>query len=92
MIVRYDMICENDHMVEMVRRSGDTSAQPCEKCGLPLHWKPSCQAQPQFKPCWHEHLDHYPVKLESREQYREELKKRDLRGPYHTPGANLSEV
>jgi len=96
MIVRYDMQCDTcDGVVEVVRTSGDTSQQPCcclKTCPGRMSWKPSVQVQPAFKPVWHEHLANEPVLLTSREQYRDELRKRNLRGPYETGLENRQEV
>jgi len=90
-LVRYDMQCDEcSDIVEEVRESGDTMGT-CRTCGGLTHWKPSVQVQPTFKPVYHEHLDRKPVLLTSRRQYREELKKRDLRGPYWH-GDNISEL
>ena len=96
MVVRYDMLCDPDsggcgRVLEVVRKSGDTDSTPCPDCGGLMHWMPSCQAQPEFKPVWHEHLDNEPVLLTSRKQYAHELQKRGLRGAYWH-GENISEL
>jgi hypothetical protein len=83
MIVRYDFVCKHGHVFDEVRQSGDTKATQC-KCGCMAYWKPSFQAQPQFKPFDHPDLDPSgPVRIESREQYARECERRDLNGPYN---------
>ena len=93
MIVRYDMLCRAcQHVWEEVCKSGETEGWPCPKCGsTETAWLPSCQVQPEFKPVFHEHLSNEGVMLTSRQQYREELKKRNLRGPYWH-GDNITEI
>jgi len=82
-IVRYDFLCVDGHVFEKVRESGDTSPADC-RCGSVAYWKPSFQAQPQFKPFTHHDMDPSgPVRIESREQYARECEKRDLNGPYN---------
>ena len=84
MIVRYDFMCPQGHVHEQVRQSGDTRAEACPTCGEEANWKPSFQAQPQFKPFDHPSLDASgPVRIESREHYARECEERGLNGPYN---------
>ena len=93
MIVRYDFTC-GTHTFEVVASSGDTHERPCLTCGQSAWWKPSFQAQPSFKPFWHEHIANDPVFVESRQHYAELCKQHGLYGPYNEAekAKNRSEV
>jgi len=56
----------------------------CPKCGgrAGRFWgKPP--ANHIFKPFWHEHLDDHPVYIETKQQLRDECRKRGLAMPQH---------
>jgi hypothetical protein len=94
MIVRYDFTCD-EHTFEVIAQSGDTAERPCQVCGKPAHWKPSFQAQPEFKPFYHEHITpEKPVLIESRKHYAEVCRQHGLYGPYNESekAKNRSEV
>jgi hypothetical protein len=83
MLVRYDFTCLAEHSQEETRQSGDTTDSICETCGLPAWYRPSFQAQPEFKPFDHPHLGPEAVRIESRQHYAAECEKRGLNGPYN---------
>ena len=82
-MVRYDYVCVQGHVFEVVAESGNTQERTCLVHGTPAHYKPSFNAQPEFKPFWHPHLDKEPVLIESRQQYARECEARGLNGPYN---------
>lgn len=88
MLVRRDYLCSQGHTFEVVEKNDPPQERQCpQHFGCWAYWKPSVQVQPEFKPFFHEHLSDKGVQIESREQYRRELERRGLYGPYCEPGS-----
>lgn len=94
---RYDMSCDADHIFEVFLAPQrlktldlGTLRLPCAECGEPAKWKPSAQVQPEFQSFVHEHLGPEPIRVESREHYKQLLQERRAYGPYVEPGSKAA--
>jgi putative FmdB family regulatory protein len=73
----YDFKCLSCHKVfEGFKKLADE--MPLCRCGGAAEIILNTKGRDWFQPHWNENLDHKPVFVESKKQYREECKKRGL--------------
>lgn len=73
----YDVKCENCEKVKEIFKKIDDPLSKCE-CGGELRILLNAKGRDWFQPHWNENLDDKPIFVESKQQYREECKKRGL--------------